>query len=69
MLQYKSFSRIFRIFYTPKVHHVIPYFLPGKKSSVMRSLAERVLVLCHFLTVTLFSGLLKTKTMPRSRRS
>jgi hypothetical protein len=54
MLQYRSFSRIFCIFYTRKVYRVIPYLQQGKRFPIVRSLAERVIVPCHFLTVPLF---------------
>jgi len=67
MLQYRSFSRIFRFFYVRKVYRVIPYSQSGRGIPIVHSLMERVIDHCHFLTVPFFLRV-KTKTMPRSRR-
>jgi hypothetical protein len=69
MLQYSIFNHIFSIFRTSKQYRVEPLIQAKKSVPIVRSLAERVRVSCDFLTVTLFSGLIKIKTMPRSRRS
>jgi hypothetical protein len=69
MLQYSIFNHIFSIFSNRKQYRVESLFQANKRIPIVRSLAERVRVSCDFLTVTLFFGLLKIKTMPRSRRS
>jgi hypothetical protein len=47
MLQYKSLNRIFRILYTRKVHHVIPYSYQKK----------RVQLCVHLQSALLFSAI------------
>ena len=69
MLQYSIFNHISSIFSTRKQYRVEPLFQAKKSIPIVRSLAERVRVSFDFLTVPLFFGLLKIKTMPRSRRS
>jgi hypothetical protein len=69
MLQLRDFNHIFRIFCTRNQYRVESKFSTRNSIPIVRSLAERVLVSRDFLTVPRFSGFLKIKSMPRSRRT